>query len=208
MFISKANFCGKSSADIHTLFMPLYTSRLDEQRFDIVKNNNNKRLDLLDMIEETLVVKQPTANQSGAYVCISGHAESVRYNIFYVDIAEETPLLSKNLTAYHYAAFGFVFSSLLVIILVALFVSFNKILKSTRSYSDYTNSSDKVEHGKFIDSKFNPLGGQNRSMHATCVDSLSQKTTPDNSKKLVFLQNNLIYSDLFKVENVVDKGKI
>jgi hypothetical protein len=198
MFISRDVFCDSiDDNDIQTINMPIYTLGFDIERYDKKSARNQ-----LGMTTETLRVKHAFLNQSGAYICITGHMNSVRFNIFYVAVVEEPSVLSKKLTTYHYVTFGLVLFALIVIILTTSFVLLKKILK----LNHYCQGKTDIENGKFVDAKVDLLAGKNKVLKArTGTEALIPKT-PD--KKLVVLRENLIYSDAFTIENVVDNGRI
>jgi hypothetical protein len=203
------------------LHMPIYTMDLDESKYEIVKNDNRKPdfRTQTNMVEETLRVKNAHLNESGAFVCITGHMAAVRYNVFYVDVVDQSPILTtESISTYHFAAIMFVFGLLVIIVIVGFWVGLRKMTKTTVSdYAKATSggkkaSSEKANH--CTESKQELLADKEKSPPPVVSSTTevgpvaSVKTTSEAGKKLVFLQGNIIYSDTFNVEHVVDKGKI
>ncbi len=130
--------------------MPIFTLNLDAHKYDIAKSYQESRV-----IEETLTVRNAFVNESGAFVCITGHLASVQYNVFYIEVAKSDcdqkrlKINSKadGLSAYLLASpFHLVLASLSALTLIALLlfggvVLVRRALRPSK-YDEYTDANN------------------------------------------------------------------
>lgn len=198
----------EQQTEIQTIYMPIHTLELDNKRYDIYKREWH--LEQMDIIEEKLVIKNVSSDNLGVVVCMVGHSYSIRY--FTVNLNIKPYSLSTMIHIEHLAVATSMFAFGIIVFTFSMFIVPRRCFRrkkkrSSRVSKDGQSDTAANAAAAILAAMYEAPPPPSSKQIRLQASQKSNKSTGNNTdKKLICMQNNLLFSDSFKVENIVDEG--